>query len=40
MNTSLREMAVLSLHAHLIKLREEQCLQHHAADDSWERVEL
>jgi glyoxylase-like metal-dependent hydrolase (beta-lactamase superfamily II) len=35
-NTSLHKMAVLSLSAHLIKLRDERRAQHHTVDDTWE----
>jgi Beta-lactamase associated winged helix domain len=35
-NTSLHKMAVFSLSAHLIKLRDEQRVIEHAADHSWE----
>jgi hypothetical protein len=35
-DTSLHKMAMLSLHAHLIKLRQEQRALHHTADDTWE----
>jgi glyoxylase-like metal-dependent hydrolase (beta-lactamase superfamily II) len=34
-DTSLHKMAKLSLHAHLIKLQQEQRALHHASDDSW-----
>jgi hypothetical protein len=34
-DTSLHKMAMLSLHAHLIKLQREQRALHHAADDTW-----
>jgi glyoxylase-like metal-dependent hydrolase (beta-lactamase superfamily II) len=39
-DTSLHKMAVLSLHAHLIKLQHEQRALHHATDDSWEMLEV
>jgi glyoxylase-like metal-dependent hydrolase (beta-lactamase superfamily II) len=35
-NTSLHKMAVLSLSAHLIKLRDEQRALQHSVDDTWE----
>ncbi len=35
-DTSLHKMAMLSLHAHLIKLQQEQRALHHAADDTLE----
>jgi len=35
-SASLHKMAVLSLHAHLIKLQHEQRARHHVADDTWE----
>jgi glyoxylase-like metal-dependent hydrolase (beta-lactamase superfamily II) len=35
-DTSLHKMALLSLHAHLIKLRQEQRVRHYTADDTWE----
>jgi glyoxylase-like metal-dependent hydrolase (beta-lactamase superfamily II) len=38
-DTSLHKMAVLSLHAHLIKLQHERRAQHHAADNTWELLE-
>jgi glyoxylase-like metal-dependent hydrolase (beta-lactamase superfamily II) len=34
-DTSLHKMAMLSLHAHLIKLQHEQRALQHAADDTW-----
>ncbi len=34
-DTSLHKMAMLSLHAHLIKLQHEQRAVQHTADDSW-----
>lgn len=37
-NTSLHKMAVLSLAAHLIKLRDEQRVRHHVSSDTWEFV--
>jgi hypothetical protein len=35
-DTSLHEMAKLSLAAHLIKLQHENRTLHHSSDDSWE----
>ena len=37
-DTSLHEMAKLSLHAHLIKLEGERRVRHHADSDAWEVV--
>jgi hypothetical protein len=34
-DTSLHKMAMLSLHAHLIKLQQEQRALQYAADDTW-----
>ena len=39
-DTSLHKMAKLSLSAHLIKLRQENRALHHAADDSWEMLQI
>ena len=39
-DTSLHKMAKLSLSAHLIKLRQESRALHHAADDSWEMLQI
>ena len=39
-DTSLHNMAKLSLSAHLIKLRRENRAVQHEADETWEMVEL
>ena len=39
-DTSLHKMAKLSLSAHLIKLQHENRALHHAADDSWEMLQV
>ncbi len=39
-DSSLHKMAMLSLHAHLIKLRDEHRARHYSADDSWEMLDV